>query len=362
MQVVDCDVCEDMKCSNQENQNANQNNYNYNYNDNANDYADGYQDANEAQEAEEEEEQDVELNDIAQWVSDFTQCQQTGYDFFNSDDYAYPLYAGFMCNEYGTGVEIAIFLDENCAIYDSTHMYARMAYDDDAKYMYKAEDLITYAFLHDISCDANTEYISVPEYREQMKNYQYDQGGNNEAGDASEFCQQLFEGGEDGEAASLRNCQDAEGDEQDYQEQENQQYQYYNAYQNQDWYEYTLSQEDVQDTASACMVVKNFQGDFERIYNTEGSGQLYDYSGQKTTLDTTTDIRDFFNVGDNMDATLITAIVAGVVIALVALSCIMWSCCSPTSLPNRYSRHRKHLEAKRNGRLVDEATGEIITS
>ncbi|KAL7574118.1 hypothetical protein ACA910_014806 [Epithemia clementina (nom. ined.)] len=37
-----------------------------------------------------------------------------------------PLYVGFMCNEQGTGVEVALFLDEKCSIYTSTISFTSM--------------------------------------------------------------------------------------------------------------------------------------------------------------------------------------------------------------------------------------------
>jgi len=45
------------------------------------------------------------------WISELAQCQETGTQFLGAD-----LYAGFMCNQEGSGLEIGMFMYDGCTL------------------------------------------------------------------------------------------------------------------------------------------------------------------------------------------------------------------------------------------------------
>jgi hypothetical protein len=295
------------------------------------------------------------VEDIAAWVDGITQCYQTEALFLNY----YSLYAGFMCNEDGSGVDIATFLDEECSIYNSKVAYTAIAVTTDQEMMTKATDMVTYPFLNKITCNGDYAYLSMDEYRQQAQYYSSNNGNNQQAGQASEYCANLFNGGDVGKAVSLTDCnEDGQQDAED----ENavvDQYYDYDYY----WYQFTLSYEDSQDTEATCKIIRNLQGEYETVYRWSGSGQLYNYGTgppKNKFSDNTDAVRNFFSTNyDKMDATLIAAIVVGVLVALTAFGCIMYSCCCASSVPNKYMEHRKELDVKRE-RLVDPDTGKLL--
>jgi hypothetical protein len=322
---------------------------------------------------------EVEAQDIAEWVQGISQCQATEALL----DYYYPLYAGFMCNQDGSGVDIALFLDEDCSIYTSKASFKKVASEDDQLYMYEAASLVQYPFLNRVNCNGEIQYITPDQYEYQAQNYNYYANNNyQEAGQVSEFCQSLFEGGDAGGAVSLRDCnadgqQDNQEDDQFYNyNQEDDQYQqaqedqsYVTQYYSEDyyWYSYILSYENSQDNEATCQIINSMQGEYEYIYRWSGSGQLYDYGNGHYRTTTSDNVRNFFSIYEHeMEAVLIASIVLVAVIAVIAVIAFMFMHSSApnkfmfmfSSAPNKYARHKKELDAKRE-RLVDERTGDL---
>jgi hypothetical protein len=295
-----------------------------------------------------EENYDATLENIAGWVDTVAVCQDTGALL----DEKWPLYSSFICNEDGSGVEIGLFLDEYCAIYTSLESFKNVASAYDQAYMYEAADIITYPFLNSISC--NNEYLSREEYKEMQQNNNYYQN-NEDYGEASEFCQTLFEGGDNGNGAiSLLDC-DGDG-QQNEQAQNGKVTEYYNY--DYYWYTFVLTYQDALDPYTTCSLLQTMQGEYTHVYSWKQSGQLYDYGSSPSKYDTQA-LYDFFANASKMDGILIAAIVMGVVFALFSLSCIMYSCCCPSSAPNKYSK-RFEGNKKRSGLLMDEKTGATL--
>lgn len=307
----------------------------------------------------------TDMESVAAWVDELTQCKDTGIVFLEN----YPVYAGFMCNEDGSGVDIATFLDEDCMIYNSHTAYATIATADEQTMMSAATDMITYPFLHAINCNGDYAYYSMDEYRQQAQNYQYNNNANYNA-NPSEYCKTVFQGGQLGDAVSLRDC-DEDGQEDERAEEEQEQGAEVDEYVDNDytWFTYTLSNEDAQDTEKTCIVIRKMQGEYETIYRWAGSGQLYNYGtgpATKTGLFNTAAITAWFgeHKSDKMAVPLIVAIAFAATLALTALACVLYSCCSANSAANKYAEQklleqRAELDAKRE-HLVDPTTGKLL--
>jgi hypothetical protein len=335
-EVIDCDVCTQMNCFYSETVAA------------AEAEAAGATAAPAAQ---------PDSETITNWVNELAQCQATGSLFLNY----FALYAGFMCNEDGSGVDIALFLDEDCTVYNANIGYNTIASDYNRAVMYAATDMITYPFLHRINCNGQYTYLSMDDYREQVSMYGYYKNNEQNAeGELSAYCSSIYEGGEAGKAIALNDC-DADGEKDERAEGDEEVTMYYDESNS---YLYSLSAEDAQDTEAVCKVIRNMQGEYEPVYRWAGSGQIFNYGTgpTKKAFYDTSSIQEYLRAHqlDKMGASLITAIVAAVAVAMTALGCILYSCCSPSSVANKYdeqrnvrAEHRKEIESKRE-RLVEE--------
>jgi len=307
--------------------------------------------AEEAEEAEEAEDQyqytEVDSDSIAEWVENIAGCQETGATL----DEWWPLYAGFMCNEDGSGVDIGLFLDEDCSIYTTTESYQNIASEDEQAIIAEATGLITYTFLNEISCSEDLTFLSIQQYSQMERNYKYNENNEyEEYGEANEYCQALFEGG----ALSIHDCnQDGEEDEVD----ENAEVEFYSY--DYSGYTYVLSYADSTDMEATCSVIQNMQGEYTPVYSWKQSGQLFNYGTGPSRWDTTS-IRNFFGASEKMDSVLIAAIVLSVVFALFSCFCIMWSCCG--SKIKRASRKIGKGEDTKKQVLIDTKKNELIDS
>jgi len=287
--VVDCDTCEAKGCFEaDEQQQYDENNANYQITDQV----------------------------IEEWIQGMLECVDTEVVGPTGED---NLYAGFMCNADGSGVEPAIFLDNACAVYTSMYSYGNVVsgttnYD----IMYKAADAVTTPFLNTESCEY-IEYISIEgaenlayEANQQAQNGQ-NQNNNNEeqAAEAAETCRNLMN-----DAIDLDTCGGYEDDgnqdeEEDVYEEGDEDY---------SWYEYLVAQDAANDAQGTCVVVAALQGEYSTAHTYTqkdseggGSGHVYDYKSSRA-----------FGGGD-MSAGKIFGIIIAVIVALVAAVLVMQS-------------------------------------
>jgi hypothetical protein len=370
VQVIDCEQCEAWNCF-----------------DGA---ADDYQD----------------LDNIGAWVQTVIGCGQTDTLFLD----IYSTYAGFMCNQDGSGVDIAMFLDDECSIYTSALSFSsEIASEDDMIYMDEAKDMIQHTFLNPVDCNANVEYVTYDEYRYRMQNY-YGHNGNNNNNkqEAVEFCQTLFKA----DAVLINDCytfekhydqyqynqvyqadeEDLEGENADQEEEdlenedadqedpegqdagqeepedqnnieEGPEDQYVNQYYDETYpfYQWVLSQEDAQDSEAVCSIVGPLLGEYNFVYRWADSGQIYDY-GTHLKTSSGANILNFFNqYRDSMSKPLIGAIAVAAAIALLAFLCTCWSCSdSSWSKLNLAWADQKQKHDEKSEHLVGSETGDLI--
>lgn len=211
-------------------------------------------------------------NQVVEWINEISQCSQTE-EYFNDQ----ALYAGFICNSQGTGVEVATFLDEDCSVYTSLKSYKNIVYGTDAyTSLYNSASIVTYPFLYDVSC-GNLEYGTVEEYQNAANG---DAAAEEDNGEANEICQNLF----GDEVIDLQDC-DGDGQE-DAEEGEEEEVEEENEY----GFTFMISQEDSENPQAVCYVVQAFEGEYSKahVYNDSeknGSGSVYTYNKSTGAFD-----------------------------------------------------------------------------
>lgn len=248
VQYVNCDTCASMGCFQQ-----NQDN--------------GGNDENQ-----------VTLEGMVEWVQEMSECQDTEVQYNNMD-----LRAGFMCNEDGTGVELAIFLDEECSVYNSQQSYSNLI---NSAYAQNSQSVVTYPFVNDIDCAQDVEWASPEEMYNNDGNDDNNQDDNGEEPEVNEYCQQLLQGemltpldycayGNDGNNNNNNN---------NNQDNENQNQYFYG-------YDYDLTQEESEEAYAVCTALNKMQSEGssdswkknaakKSVYKGENSGRFYDYSAR----------------------------------------------------------------------------------
>jgi len=225
LKFVDCQMCADYECLDFHEKTSN-----------------GYYD-------EDGEYVEAELDDAMEWLNGFSECAET--NAFMDD---YQIYSGLMCNAQGTGLEIGLFLDEDCTLYTPKLAFADIMQDADKTYYNMISDVVEFTFTNDgIEC-YNPEvvwYNEVDYYYEQMEKAQNGEEEEEEAEEdeeepeAAEWCQELVQ--EDA-AVDLYDCGGYEAaEENDDQEGDD----YVNNY---DWYSFELTEEQVDDMGASCAV------------------------------------------------------------------------------------------------------------
>lgn len=233
------------------NNNNNQNNYNQ-------------------ESAYQEQEAEIEFDSLAEWVAEITSCKDSGYVYNNQN-----LFAGFMCNSDGSGIEIGLFLDEYCSIYTKEQSFSAAATysgGDELTYASQANKIVTYPFINNIDC-GDTMTFATP--------WGAVQNNGNYYTSVSSYCTSLFGSG----AINLDDCTDAgssSGNQNGYQ----QQYYNDNGYQSiydYTFYKYMLSQKDLRTPGTVCSVVKKSQGEHRSIFDSS-QGSVYDYSARQEMI------------------------------------------------------------------------------
>jgi len=217
---------------------------------------------------EEEQEKEMDYDNALEWIQQVSQCAQFENEDGNGD--FENLYGGFICNEGGSGVELAVFLDEDCSLYHKQLPFGQFVGDDDASSYYKSATIIEHMFTTDLDCAfEEIEYVNPNDYDGQDEEAEGDDEEEEDNNEASEYCRNLFEG--DFEAVSIANCEAEEEDENQEEEQEN-------DYADYEWYSFELSQEDAEDSNAVCRIVESLEGEYYTVYDTSSSGQFYDFS------------------------------------------------------------------------------------
>lgn len=200
-----------------------------------------------------EENQDLDKQ-AAEWIQKVSECVQAEAQY-NGE----VVYYGAMCDEYGDGVELAVFLDEECSIYTSevafNNVYMKEEGNDAYNYLTYAENYIKTAFSDVMSCD-DPNYFNAEEEQEDA---------DDDENEMNEYCKEILKQ----EALSYSSCEENENAEQLITD---------------EGYAYDLVYDEDLDIEEVCAVVKGMEnaGEYFNAYDSSTSGTWYmrDKKGQ----------------------------------------------------------------------------------
>lgn len=201
-------------------------------------------------------------------IEDISQCLNTGLNWNNDD-----LYVGFMCSPYdGDGVELAIFLDDQCTVYTNLKAFS----DIPSWYIYNDEDIFTEAETYIKNAFTETTSCRYEEFGDPA--YQNNGDDDAAADDAAaadddgyavnDFCDGLFAEG----PIAFNSCVQNDDQNNNNQNNANDDDQY-------NWYTYDMNYDNAQDLEEVCVVLQQMEGEYEYQYDEENSGTWNDHSG-----------------------------------------------------------------------------------
>mmetsp|Transcript_1765 Transcript_1765/g.3789 ORF Transcript_1765/g.3789 Transcript_1765/m.3789 type:complete len:549 (+) Transcript_1765:55-1701(+) len=222
-EYIDCDQCAAYEC-----------------------YADEEDLDDQAEQAENKNELD---ENVSAWIADLAECKESGVQWNGID-----LYIGAMCSPYGDGVELAVFVNEDCTMYTNQKSFSSVwnPYNDNengSNYLMYAEEFIKNAFSEVTPC-LQQEFADPDEE---------DNGDEDEEQEyeMNAYCQEVLEG----DIADFNNCAvDEDNADEDNDDTYN-------------WYTYDLKEAD--DVNGVCEVLNQMAGEYSYIYDEEASGTWY---------------------------------------------------------------------------------------
>lgn len=185
-----------------------------------------------------EGDQQMDFASIEGWITEIAECKLNDQQWNGLNTYA-----GWMCNADGSGIQVGVFLDEYCRMYQSNLQYTSVMENDEYQYFFQSQDVIPYMFTDIIECtdQSYVQYVSEDELAdiEAAGGYYSYQDGY---GGISAACYSLFYS--DFVPRQVGNC----GDETDLTDEQlaQQQQMYENYYNNgQNMYQYVQAQQMV---------------------------------------------------------------------------------------------------------------------
>mmetsp|Transcript_14560 Transcript_14560/g.30109 ORF Transcript_14560/g.30109 Transcript_14560/m.30109 type:complete len:542 (-) Transcript_14560:148-1773(-) len=255
-------------------------------------YADDEADADLDDGAQQQQNMDELERQVSEWIANLGECQESGSQDANGNS----LYIGVMCDSYGDGVELAVFLDEECSMYTSEYSFNSVYNPDydanEINYVTYAENYIKIAFEETMSC-LEVEYDDPNE--EQDENAAEEE---EERYEMNEYCEGLL----NDEAMDFNNCEAENGNEEEEEAQDDQ------------YAWYTFDIEDADDIGEVCQVVYQMQGEYYHAYDESSSGTWYsrNSNGQIITVSAQ-------NNQGNKSPGLSGGAIAGIVVLIVGV-------------------------------------------
>ena len=216
-----------------------------------------------------EGDQEVDYEAMEAWVSEVSECRETGTQWNNLAQYA-----GMKCSDDGSGIDIGVFIDPYCRMITKDYSFEAIMSDDDYQYFYQSQDLISMMFSNKIECGSqyqNDDYndnnmnINSACYGILYGNFVPRALGN--CGDKSEEYQSLMNADE----YQYQNQQNGNNGQNNMYTQAQQML--YNTYgENIDWYEYDVSAQDLLDGASTCEAVVKKYNSRKHVFVGSGGG------------------------------------------------------------------------------------------
>lgn len=284
---------------------------------------------------------EIDVMALAQWASNIGQCYSTGATWADVD-----LYAGFMCNDKGNGVEIGVFLDNECSLYTTLDSFSKVASEQDQWYMKNSQEVVTFPFTNAIDCSDKLSYRPVS-YETINDSTTY----------ASYPCQQLFQGNSlmlDDCNIETKTYQTAE----DY---------YYGNYGNDNgnnqnsWYQYKLTQDEAQDLYGSCKAIKQLEGEYyQPLYQHDQSGESFDYGDVKPRYKPVADATQTTLLDDWETAAVVVIIFA--VASVIGVSIWTYNSCCINELQKLSDKGSDDEQEEKGERFIvlEDGDGKVI--
>jgi len=197
------------------------------------------------------------------WINNMASCYQNPNRPVYIDGNNQASFA-FICNAEGNGVEIGVFLDDECTIYDSGIHFGDVMGPSDYYFYTQSKANVQYIFDNSFSCyDPEVEYVSPNQYEALAAENVHEMG--EEAPEASQYCTNVFTGNT--APMEFTSCNVTTLD--DWAEVDA-------SYASTNYQEsYVLSQQDLKDMTAACSYLVAHNGAGQAIYNKKASGSMY---------------------------------------------------------------------------------------
>jgi hypothetical protein len=168
-------------------------------------------------------EDEVDMESAFAYLTELSECQAFSFSYENAEYAEYDedgqdsqdqqedgdgeqqgqgLYISYMCNEYGTGIDLGFFLDDECTMFTDEQLVTDSISENSeaGQYLMASKSLIEGIFLNSFSCNSvefAAPYSENDENENSGYNFQY-YGNNAEGGQdapaANEYCQAILEG------------------------------------------------------------------------------------------------------------------------------------------------------------------------
>ncbi len=234
-------------------------------------------------------------------IDEISACLNTGVNWNGNN-----MYVGFMCSPYGDGVELAIFLDDQCTVYSNQKSFA----DIPSYYIYNSEDAFTMAEAHIKSAFTETTSCVNEEFGDPANE-------SSESDDAVDqevngYCASIFQS----ELVAFNSCAQDDDQSNNYQ----------NSNQNDDenfaFYEYDMKYEELGEIDEVCTVFQLKGGEYTYNYDIEKSGTWNNHaSGTRSSNSGGT---WYFLTDDGNNATAISLYVILGIVVIVLVFFAIW--------------------------------------
>ncbi|CAJ1937169.1 unnamed protein product [Cylindrotheca closterium] len=224
-----------------------------------------------------QEQDEYDIDNAIEWLNGLAECQELENVVYENT----ALYAGLICNSKGDGVEIGVFMDDECSLYTTLKSFSDVMTYSDKQYYSMSQEIVQYTFTNQFDCQ-NIEIEYTNPYEENQDEDEEEEEDNGEAPEAAEYCTDLFDN-----TVNMADCDIDQNEEQ--QEDEDQDGDDNMA--NYEWYSYEISNEDAEDAQAVCKVLNGFDADSGKskswkgktVYDSGNSGSLYTYKKSKSS-------------------------------------------------------------------------------
>jgi hypothetical protein len=229
-------------------------------------------------------------------INEISACLNTGVNWNG-----YNMYVGFMCSPYGDGVELAIFIDDQCTAYINQKSFA----DIPSYYIYNSEDAFAMVEAHIKSAFTETTSCANDEFGDPAN--QISESDDAVGQEVNGYCASIFQS----ELIAFNSC--AQDDDQSNYNQ--------NSNQNVDdifaFYEYDMKYEELGEIDDVCTVLQLKGGEYTYNYDIEKSGTWNNHASGTRSSNSGGTWYFLTDGGNNATAISLYVILGIVVIALV---------------------------------------------